>query len=356
MSNASKQPKETTELVGNILKDLQTKKSHKFDVSLLSDENSPCVVTDWLSTGCLALDTIMGGGLPYGRITEIYGDNSTGKSLIASQCAAVAQQDSIPVVYVDSETAVSLAIMEAVGVDTDNLIYSSPDTIEDVFDLFESAIIAKVARSKNSKMLVIWDSIAATSSRLEMDSDYGKSAMGRHAQLLSQGLRKFARQVSKENVAVLFLNQTREKIGVMFGDNVTTFGGKAVGFYASIRIQLKMGHKIKEGGKIVGIESRAQVVKNKLAPPYLCAALPIFFGHGIDDELASFYYLKDAKLLEQSGSWYRIEGIPDKFQLANWSIVYDKNYQLIAKLISESQIIDSTDDVEDIEEDKATED
>jgi recombination protein RecA len=356
MSNVSKQPKDTDELVGNILKDLQTKKNHKFDVSLLSDENSPCVVTDWLSTGCLALDTIMGGGLPYGRITEIYGDNSTGKSLIASQCAAVAQQDGIPVVYADTEAAVSLAIMKAVGVDTENLIYSSPDTIEDVFDLFESSIKAKAARSKDSKMLIIWDSVAATSSDLEMASEYGKAFMGRHAQLISQGLRKFARQLAKEHVTVLFLNQTREKIGVMFGDNVATFGGKAVGFYASIRIQLKMGRKIKEGGKIVGIESRAQVVKNKLAPPYLCAALPIYFGHGIDDDLASFYYLKETKLIKSSGAWYSIEGIADKFQLNTWSNVYDKNYDLIAKLISESQIIDSTDDVEDIEEDKATED
>jgi recombination protein RecA len=355
MSNQSENTKkEPTELVSNILKDLSTKKSHKFDVSLLSDENSPCVVTEWLSTGCLALDTIMGGGLPYGRITEIYGDNSTGKSLIAAQCAAIAQQDSIPVVYADTESAVSLAIMKAVGVDIDNLIYSAPDTIEDVFDLFESSIKAKAARSKDSKMLIIWDSVAATSSNLEMESEYGKASMGRHAQLISQGLRKFARQLAKEHIAVLFLNQTREKIGVMFGDNVTTFGGKAVGFYASIRIQLKMGHKIKESGKIVGIESRAQVIKNKLAPPYLCAALPIFFGHGIDDELASFYYLKDAKLLEQSGSWYRIEGIPDKFQLSTWSTVYDKNYDLIADLISNSQIIDSTDDTEDLTEDTTT--
>jgi recombination protein RecA len=330
------------ELLGNIMKDLTTKKSHKFDVSLLSDENSPCVVSEWLSTGCLALDTIMGGGLPYGRITEIYGDNSTGKSLIAAQLAAIAQQDGVIVVYADTESAVSIKIMEAVGVDIKNLIYSSPDTIEEIFDLFQSSIESKASRSKDTRMLIIWDSVAATSSDAEMVAEYGKSAMGRHAALISQAMRKFTRILAKEHVAALFLNQTREKIGVMFGDNVTTFGGKAIGFHSSIRIQLKMGQKIKEGGKIVGIESRANCVKNKLSHPYLCASLPIYFGHGIDDELASFHYLKDAKIMKSSGSWYEIDGIKDKFQQKGWAEIYDKNYELISNLISSVQIIDAS--------------
>jgi recombination protein RecA len=338
------------ELLGNIMKDLKTKKSHKFDVSLLSDDNSPCVVSEWLSTGCLALDTIMGGGLPYGRITEIFGDNSTGKSLIAAQLAAVAQQDGVIVVYADTESAVSIKIMEAVGVDIKNLIYSAPDTIEEIFDLFQSSIESKAARSRETKMLIIWDSVAATSSDAEMIAEYGKASMGRHAALISQAMRKFTRTLSKEHVAALFLNQTREKIGVMFGDNVTTFGGKAIGFHSSIRIQLKMGQKIKEGGKIVGIESRANCVKNKLAHPYLCAALPIYFGHGIDDDLASFYYLKEAKILKGSGSWYEIEGIKDRFQKVGWADVYDKNYEKIAELISNAQIIDASVD-EDAEDD-----
>ena len=346
----SNEKKSNLELLDNIVKDLTTKKSHKFDVSLLSDDNSPCVVSEWLSTGCLALDTIMGGGLPFGRITEIYGDNSTGKSLIAAQLASIAQQDGITVVYADTESAVSIKIMEAIGVDVRNLIYSAPDTIEEVFDLFQSAIESKISRAKDSKMLLIWDSVAATSSDSEMEAEYGKSSMGRHAALISQAMRKFTRLLAKEHVAALFLNQTREKIGVMFGDNVTTFGGKAIGFHASIRIQLKMGQKIKEGGKIAGIESRANVVKNKLAQPYLCASLPIYFGHGIDDDLASFHYLKDAKLLESSGSWYKLEGIDEKFQSKGWSEYYDKNYEHIAKLISNSQIIDSSVESEDVGE------
>lgn len=347
-----KDKKNNSELLEDIMKDLTTKKSHKFDVSLLSDEDSPCVVSEWLSTGCLALDTIMGGGLPFGRITEIYGDNSTGKSLIAAQLAAIAQQDGITVVYADTESAVSIKIMEAVGVDIKNLIYSAPDTIEEVFDLFQGAIESKATRAKDSKMLLIWDSVAATSSTAEMDADYGKASMGRHAALISQAMRKFTRLLAKEHVAALFLNQTREKIGVMFGDNITTFGGKAIGFHASVRIQLKIGAKIKEGGKIVGIESRANVVKNKLAQPYLCASLPIYFGHGIDDDLASFHYLKDAGLLKSSGSWYEIEGIQDKFQGKSWSEVYDANYELIAKLISSAQIIDAAVDDEEDANDK----
>lgn len=341
--------KEYSELLGDIIKDLTLKKNRKFDVSLLSDENSPCVVSEWLSTGCLALDTIMGGGLPYGRMTEIYGDNSTGKSLIAAQLASLAQQDGVTVVYVDTESAVSIAIMEAVGVDIKNMIYSSPDTVEEVFELFEGAIHSKSSRDPNGKMLLIWDSVAATSVNAEMEADYGKAMMGRHAALISQAMRKFIRQVAKERIAVLFLNQTREKIGVMFGDNVTTFGGKAVGFYASIRIQLRMGQKLKEANKIVGIQSRAQVVKNKLAQPYLCARLPIFFGHGIDDELASFQYLKDAGIMKRSGSWYALDGIEDKFTLKNWAEVYDKNYEKISNLISSIQIVDS-EGTEEIEE------
>lgn len=341
----------SNDVIDRIMKDIKGKK--KFDVSLLSDEDSPCIVSDWLSTGCLALDTIMGGGLPFGRMTEIYGDNSTGKTLIAEQLASIAQEEDITVVYVDTESAVSLKMMEAVGVKTDKLIYSSPDTIEEVFGLFESAIKSKSLVNKNGKMLLIWDSVAATSSDLEMISEYGKASMGRHAALISQAMRKFTRLVASENVAVLFLNQTREKVGVMFGDNVTTFGGKAIGFHASIRIQLKMGHKIKEGGKIVGIEARAQVVKNKLAVPYLCATLPIFFGHGIDDDLASFYYLKDAKVLKPSGSWYELEGIPDKFQQKGWADVYDKNYELISELIATHQFVDSTDVIEESKSDES---
>jgi recombination protein RecA len=333
----------TKEDLKSILGDLEKSKNKKFDVSLLSDDNSPCVVTEWMSTGCLALDTIMGGGLPIGRMTEIYGDNSTGKSLIASQVAAIAQDDGALVVYVDTESAVSLPMMKEVGVDIDKLIYSAPDTVEEVFELFSSAVESKVKRFPNKRMLLIWDSVAATSVEQEMENPYGKATMGRHAQIISQSMRKFTRTISKQHVCCLFLNQTREKIGVMFGDNVATFGGKAIGFHASIRIQLKMGQKIKtDGKKTIGINSRATVVKNKVAVPFKMAELPIYFGHGIDDALASFEYLRVGELLVRKGSYYTIVGIQaEPFTKAGWEKFYDDNYEKIAEIISKTDLIDN---------------
>lgn len=211
------------------------RKTKKLDVSLLSDSDSPCVVTDWLSTGTLVLDKILGGGLPVGRVVEIYGGPSSGKSSIAAQVAAQAQANDVTVVYADSETAVSLDIMKMIGVNIKDMVYFSPDTIEMVFETFEAAIGAK---SKDDMLVLIWDSIAATSSELEMENEYGKATMGRHAQLISQGLRKITRLISKDKVCMLLLNQVRQKIGVMWGDPETTFGGMAVSFHSSIRIKL----------------------------------------------------------------------------------------------------------------------
>jgi len=230
----------------DIYKDLVKK---KLDVSMLSNEDSPCVVSEWLSTGCLVLDRIMGGGLPVGRLVEIYGDQATGKSLIASQVAAEAQRQNHVVAYADTETAVSLEIMGAVGVDVDNLIYAAPDTIEEVFTFFESCIVSKRERYPNDLMVIIWDSVAGTSAEREMESEYGKAMMGRRATLISQAMRKMIRQISKDRVCALFLNQTRQKIGVMFGDSTTTFGGKALGFFSSVRIQLKLADVIRIPGK-----------------------------------------------------------------------------------------------------------
>ena len=330
-----------------------SKKNKDFDITLLSDENSPCVVTEWMSTGCLALDVITGGGLPMGRMTEIYGDNSTGKSLIAAQVASIAQQDGAIVVYVDTETAVSIEIMKAVGVDVDSLIYAAPDTVEEVFEIFEAAVNSKIRRFPNRKMLLIWDTVAATSVKREMDNEYGKATMGVHAQVISQSMRKFMKSVAKHSICCLFINQTREKIGVMFGDNVTTFGGKAIGFYASLRIQLKIGQKIKDGKRPIGIESRATVVKNKVAVPFLSAELPIYFGHGIDDALASFKYLKAGELLERSGKTYKLVGsdLPT-FTMATWEDFYDANYDAIADVISKTELVDTSEDSSDVNDEE----
>lgn len=305
------------------------------EVTFLGNEDSPCVINEWLSTGTFPLDAILGGGLPVGRITEVYGDTSTGKSLLAAQVAALAQEDGHIVVYVDTETAVSLPIMEAVGVDVDKLIYDSPDTVEEVFELFDDAIESKKKHSPDSLMLLIWDSIAATSAGAEMKDPYGKATMAQHARLISQGLRKITRKISKGRVCALFLNQTRQKIGVMFGSKVATFGGKAVGFHSSVRVELRLTRKIKDAGRVTGIETKATVVKNKVAMPFMSAVLPIFFGYGVDNALASFHWLKDADLIGGGGGHYTISigGEDLRFTKRSWEDVFDEHYDVVAGMI-----------------------
>lgn len=309
-------------------------KKSKLKVTVLSDESSPCIIHEIMPTGCLALDSILGGGLPVGRITEVYGDESTGKSLIAAQVAAIAQDEGHIVLYIDTESAVSIDIVKEVGVDINNLIYTVPDTLdgdEGVFQLMENTIEDMKVVFPNKLLLIIWDTIAATSSIREMEGEYGKAMMGQHAQLISQGLRRISSKISKERVCALFVNQTRVKLGVMFGDNVATFGGKAVAFYSSVRIELTGGKKIKRGKKIVGIENTARIVKNKVFIPFGVAVLPIYFGHGIDDALASFEFLKEAGYFKQSGAWYEFEG--SKFQRSGWSKVFDEKYDRIENII-----------------------
>lgn len=314
-------------------------KKRKLDINLLSDDDSPCVVSDWLATGCVALDKILGGGLPVGRMTEVYGDTSTGKSLIAAQIAALAQQAGWVVYYADTETAVSIPIMKDVGVNVDDLIYFAPDTMEEVFDAFQKAMEERAKLGIDNGLLMIWDSVAASSTNREMEQEYGKAQMGSGANALSQGFRKITRMLSRNKCAMLLLNQTREKIGVMFGDSETTYGGKAVPFYASIRLRLKLGQKIKEGKRVIGLWTRADVVKNKVAQPFLKCELPIYFGHGIDDAEASLAYLKAAGLIEgTTRKKIIIDGNEVPFDSKTWPGVYDKYFDAIADLIMSSDV------------------
>ena len=311
----------------------------KFAVMMADDDDSPCVVTDWISTGCLALDAIMGGGLPVGRIVEMYGGTSSGKSLIAAQCAASAQELGCIVLMMDTERALSLTIAEAVGVDTSDLIYADPDTMEEAFGLMEETLLKA---PDDTKIVIIWDSVAATTVEMEMNKDYGDATMGRHALVMSQGLRKFNRLIAKYQASAIFINQTRQKIGVMYGDDTATFGGKALPFYASIRIKLRSGQKIREGSSkkapIVGIRVHAKIEKNKVAPPFKEAELPIYFGEGVDDAEATLVYLKELpdSPIKMSGSWSNITlgGKEHKFQkVGGWYKLFDDNYDEIMDIM-----------------------
>lgn len=344
-----------------ILDNMKGKK--RIDIGRLSDEDSICVVSGFISTGCLALDRILGGGLPLGRMTEFYGEPSSGKSLVAAQLAAVAQQDeNMVVAYIDTEGAVSIGQMRRIGVDVDNLLYSSPETIEEVFDTLD-VLIEQTAKA-DKQLLFIWDSIAATSSLAELDKvdekGFGQTGYLDHARIMSQALRVIMKKVGKNQVALLVLNQTREKMGVLFGDKEATFGGKAVSFYSSVRVRLALSSKIKKAGSakknIIGVNTIATAVKNKIAIPYLTVTLPIYFRHGIRDSEASYLWLRDEGYI--TGTSSMTLSMPEydeiKFQKAGWAGLYDDEgvYSAIEALM----VGEDLDNVEEGEVEEDTED
>ena len=246
------------------------------------------------------------------------------------------------VAYVDTETAVSKVMMQKLGVNIEELIYYAPDTIEEIFKFFESTVLANTDANPDTPILLIWDSVAASSTKYEMENDYGQATMAIHARLISQALRKFTRIMSKRKVSALFLNQQKSKIGIMFGDKVATMGGDAIKFSASIRLQLDLKTRMRvehhKEKKIVGINVEATCIKNKLAVPFGKAMLPIHFGYGIDDAFAALYWLEDNDLIENNQGHYTmtIGETEYKFTKATWREIFDKNYDVIAQSIMES--------------------
>lgn len=323
------------------------KKAKKLDVSLLGADDSPCTVTEWIPTGCLALDVITGGGSPVGRMMEIYGDPSSGKSLIAAQLAAEAQAAGNIVAYIDTESAVSKGFFEKIGVKVDELIYYAPDTVEEVFEFCDTAINIKQSIDPDGYMLLIWDSVAATSSIVEMEKKYGDIGYPDQARKISQSLRKITRKFSHERIAAVFINQTRKKLGVMFGDSDTTFGGNAIAFHASVRVALKLSNKLtreKEYGKgkrIVGLNTHAVVVKNKVSIPFREAVLPIYFGSGIDDAGSAYAWLCDNGFILGEKSKTIVLGDEElTFKKSEWPKIFDEYYEDIANMMYDT--IDDT--------------
>ncbi len=257
------------------------------------------MTVEHIKTGSLMLDIALGiGGIPKGRIVEIYGPESSGKTTVALHCVAEAQKAGGTAAFIDVEHALDPVYAANLGVDIDALLVSQPDSGEQALEIAEALV-----RSGAVDILVV-DSVAALVTRAEIDGEMGDSHVGQLARLMSQAMRKLAGALSKSNCAAIFINQLREKIGVMYGNPETTPGGRALKFYSSVRIDVRKGEAIKEGGEIVGNATRCKIVKNKVAPPFKVAEFDIMYGKGICHTGEIVDAGVELGILKKSGAWF----------------------------------------------------
>lgn len=260
---------------------------------------NPAMQIDAISTGSLTLDMALGiGGLPRGRITEIYGPESSGKTTLALHCIAEAQKTGGTAAFIDVEHALDPVYASALGVDIDSLLVSQPDTGEDALEITEALV-----RSGAIDIIVV-DSVAALAPKAEIEGEMGSAHVGVQARLMSQALRKLTGSISKLNCVAIFINQLREKVGVVYGNPEVTPGGRALKFYSTVRIDVRKGEPIKNGSEIIGSRTKAKVVKNKIAPPFKVAEFDIMYGEGISrvGELLDLAVMAD--VVKKSGAWF----------------------------------------------------
>ena len=256
-----------------------------------------------ISTGSLTLDHALGiGGLPRGRVVEIYGPESSGKTTLTLEVVAQCQKTGGTAAFIDAEHALDPIYAGKIGVNVDELLVSQPDTGEQALEITDMLV------RSNSVDLIVIDSVAALTPRAEIEGDMGDSHMGLQARLMSQALRKLTSNIKKSNTLVIFINQIRLKIGVMFGNPETTTGGNALKFYSSVRLDIRRTGAIKKGDEILGNETRVKVVKNKVAPPFKLAEFEIRYGEGISRYSEIIDLGVDAKIIEKAGAWYSYNG------------------------------------------------
>ena len=320
----------TRDELAGVLADTLNKQFKDMKVAYFLDgtDTTPTDIKDFVSTGSTMLDLAISnkpnGGIAVGRITEINGLESSGKSLLGAHILAETQRKGGVAVYIDTETSVSTEFLGAIGIDVDSMLYLHLETVEDVFSAIEE-IVAKVRESdKNRLVTILVDSLAGATTKVELEADFDKDGWATaKAIIISKAMRKITQMIGRQKIALVFTNQLRQKLGVMFGDPWTTSGGKALPFHASTRIRLKNLGQIKDKkNNNIGMKMRAQVIKNRLGPPMRHADFELYFETGIDDDGSWLKVMKEHKLVKQGGAWYTMLNHKSKelkFQSKDWS-------------------------------------